>query len=57
MSGGDLGDVNWIPSKLGGLWMGPWPCSRGRGFEKALIILMTFLLSIGEVSKGHFGCS
>ena len=30
-----------------GLWMGPWQCSRGRGFEKALMILMTFLLSSG----------
>ena len=37
--------------------MGPWPCSRGRGFEKALMILMTFRLSIGEVRRGHFGCS
>ena len=59
MSGGDLDHVNWIPSKLGGLWMGPWRCSRERGLENALMILMTFLLSkgIGEVHRGHFGCS
>ena len=36
MFGGDLDHVNWIPSKLGGLWMGPWQRSRGRGFEKCI---------------------
>lgn len=43
--GGDLGDVNWIPSKSGGLRMGFKGCSRGGGLEKAL--MMTFLLSRG----------